>query len=314
MKIVTVRDKTLECDSENKPFSNDFKSRTNQLENVYAVQLGYFEYGFDMILALVPQSEEKVWIHSTLAYQSDLVDKTGQCLTSVNLYRCSAYFAVLPDGTQVFTDYQNNCVKCVNPSGEVSELFTTRPLRPSGICVTNNDRGIGILVSLEDNVSYQPTPASLRMVRQYSLKGDIISIYRCDELSQDETPLFNRPDAIVQNQNKDICVVNRTGFDSGEVCIVTEDGNLKSRYQGNNITFDPCDICCDSKMNIIVSDYSNTCVHFLNSDGEFSHYLLTKQTLLGDPWSVGIYDDCLWVGCNRGKVQRFRLIQNRQIS
>lgn len=101
------------------------------------------------------------------------------------------------------------------------------------------------------------------MVKHYSLKGDVICIYRCDEQSDDLSLLFNRPDALTQNRNKDICVVNRTDFDSGEVCIITEEGNFKSRYQGNGLTFDPCGICCDSKMNIIVSDYSNTCVHLL---------------------------------------------------
>lgn len=307
MKILPIADEKQDSDLKEALIRKNSHSKHGN-DQVCAVQLDYIEYGLDMILALVPQNEDRVWIHSTLSYQSDLVDSFGQCLSSIDLHRCSAHFSLLPCGRQVFTDYQNKCIKSVNVEGEVVTLFSTQPLRPCGIFVTESERGLGILVSLEDNVSYQPIPTSQRMVKHYSLKGDVICIYRCDEQSDDSSPLFNRPDALTQNRNKDICVVNRTDFDSGEVCIITEEGNLKSRYQGNGLTFDPCGICCDSKMNIIVSDYSNTCVHLLTCEGEFSAYLLTRDTLLGDPWCVGIYNDCLWLGCNRGRIERYRLL------
>ena len=305
MKIIPFNDKMPESDFKEALMGKESMSKNDK---VSAAQMDRIDYGLDMILALVPQNEEKVWIHSTLSYQSDLVDKTGQCLTSINLQRCSAHFALISNGCQVFTDYQNKCVKRVNLDGEVVIMFSTQPLRPCGICITESVRGLGVLVSLEDSVSYQPTPSNQRMVRHYSLRGDIVSIYRCDEQTDDNSLLFNRPDALTQNHNKDICVVNRTNFDSGDVCILTEDGNLKSRYQGNNINFDPCGICCDSKLNIIVSDYSNKCIHLLNSEGQFLVYLLKKDVLMGNPWSVGMYNDYLWVGCNGGKIGRYRLI------
>lgn len=60
-------------------------------------------------------------------------------------------------------------------------------------------------------------------------------------------------------------------------------------------------------MNIIVSDYSNICVYFLIREGEFFVYLFIRDILLGDFWCVGIYNDCLWLGCNRGRIERYRL-------
>lgn len=94
------------------------------------------------------------------------------------------------------------------------------------------------------------------------------------------TRLFTVPFRVKQNGNTDICVVNWTNNDTGELLILSMFWSLKYVYPEQYLIekFKPFDLVCDSLCNIIVSNYSkNVQVRLLNSYGEFIKYLLTEN-------------------------------------
>uniref|UniRef100_A0A8W8IJK5 ceramidase n=1 Tax=Magallana gigas TaxID=29159 RepID=A0A8W8IJK5_MAGGI len=125
------------------------------------------------------------------------------------------------EGDVYATDFDNDCVLGLSPSGSISTLFRTAPLVAVGICPSTKG---GLMVTLVDDESerYQPDSSSRRLVRHVTLTGDVIR----------ETNQF-----------------------AGELVILSISGFLKSVYQGKNqgFQFNPIDVVCDSHCNLIVN-------------------------------------------------------------
>jgi hypothetical protein len=112
---------------------------------------------------------------------------------------------------------------------------------------------------------------------------------------------------VKQNGNSDICVVNQTSITTGNVVILSSSGRLRSVYHGQELNDDffPSDVECDSRYNILVTDYYNHKVHLLSPDGEFLKFLLTEKEVYG-PSALSLYGSTLWVGNSEGAVKLFR--------
>lgn len=119
--------------------------------------------------------------------------------------------------------------------------------------------------------------------------------------------LFYLGESLRQNNNTDICVVNRASMAAGELVILSSSGFLKSIYQGKNqgFQFNPIDLVCDSHCNLIVSDSINSQVHLVSPEGEFMKYLLTENEIT-KPYSISLYKSTLWVGNKHGLVKVFQ--------
>lgn len=75
---------------------------------------------------------------------------------------------------------------------------------------------------------------------------------------------------IMENNNGDICISD----DNADVMIVVNlAGKVRFRYDGKparkNNQFSPRNIVTDSLNQIIIADYSNSCLHIINQDGQF---------------------------------------------
>lgn len=121
-----------------------------------------------------------------------------------------------------------------------------------------------------------------------------------------KTPLFLYPYRIAENTNGDICVIDRTGMNNGQLVVLSSSGKLKFQYRGNGSSqadFDPRGICCDSIGHILLSDCNNRCVHLLNKEGSFLTYLIKTDEEL---WSMSLYMNTLWIGGKNGIIYAYR--------
>ncbi|KAK3105574.1 hypothetical protein FSP39_000883 [Pinctada imbricata] len=66
------------------------------------------------------------------------------------------------------------------------------------------------------------------------------------------------------------------------------------------------DVACDHLGRILVTDYNNHAVHLLSEDGHFLELILTKQSPLWRPVSLGLHGDTLWIGCDKGVVRVYK--------
>lgn len=111
-----------------------------------------------------------------------------------------------------------------------------------------------------------------------------------------QTRLFTSPYRVTQNGNNDICVVNWTEKNNGNLMILFSSGVLKSVFAGKNLG-NEClisGVVCDSHHNIIISDTFNRLIALLNPDGEFMKYLLTPKSSTC-PTSISLYNSKLWI-------------------
>ena len=203
-----------------------------------------------------------------------------------------------------FTDWENNSISCLSPSGSVFPVFSTNPLVPWGICQTKEG---GLLVSLTDTEmdDYEPSSDSRRLVRNVTLTGDVIHEYEYQEDRQ--TRLFTWPYIVKQNGNTDICVINWMSESTCDLLILSHTGSLKTVYSGNkqNLPFLPSDLANDSLCNIIVSELLNSTIHLLSPEGQFKRYLLSESQLQS-PTAMSLKNSTLWIGDDNGCIKLFQ--------
>ncbi|XP_062613441.1 uncharacterized protein LOC134275200 [Saccostrea cucullata] len=211
---------------------------------------------------------------------------------------------VTSTGDVYFTDFSNKSIRCLSLSGSVSTVISTDPLVPLGICQSVDSE---LLVTFRDKESddYKLESHSRRLMRHITVTGDVIHKYEYQEDGQ--TRLFTLPYRVTQNKNSDICVVNRTIANAGELVIMSLTGRLKFIYSGQNLKkkFCPTAVLYESLCNILVTDLNNNQIHLLSSNGEFLKFLLT-QNEENHPVRLSLYKSMLWVGHWEGLVKVFK--------
>ncbi|XP_062596481.1 uncharacterized protein LOC134257926 [Saccostrea cucullata] len=278
------------------------------LDNISAIETNLFQYvtcSEDVILYVETLNENECYVYDMESDNVDLVNKQGEKKQTFNIGRNVKDMCVTNKGIY-FTKIGDKLIRCLSPSGSISTFFSADAvdLEPTGISSSVDD---GFLVSLKDfeTDDFELESGSRRLVKYLTMTGDIIHEYEYQEDGQ--TRLFTYPGRLCQNNNTDICVMNITSDNTGEIVIITVSSLLRSVYRGQNLKEDffPADLVCDSICNILVSDAYNSLIHLLSPEGEFLKYLLTEQEVTR-PMAISLYKSTLWVGTAEGIVKIFK--------
>ncbi|XP_061174268.1 tripartite motif-containing protein 2-like [Saccostrea echinata] len=276
--------------------------------------------GNRMIKYISPISDTQAWFREFRSSENVLLNiangnaESGCMFGETQSDHIPDDFITLSNGVHIYTWHAGHSVMKISPpKANISEMSTNKvvkladlsPLFPVGICATAEDR---FLVSAIDTTAFSEDLFTKRqpkksVVMLLSNSGKTKKVYQYDE--DGKTSLFLYPYRISVNTNGDICVIDRTAIDSGQLCVLSQ-GKLRYRYKGNGPNqseFDPRGISCDSASNILLSDCGNKCVHLLKENGNFLTYLIRSEEGL---WSMSMFLNILWIGGKNGFIHAYR--------
>lgn len=277
--------------------------KAQNVSDMNATPISEFHLGEKTIANICPESEDVAWINGVSEDFSTLVTIKGERKKRQKHSASFGNCTLMTNGDLYFNDYMAQCIKKLSPTGAISVVKETKPLTPLGISLMHDGC---LLVTLDSEEFSSTTGKCKNMVWHMTQAGRVLKEY---EFSLDgKTKLFVCPYRAVQNGNSDICVVDVMTSNTGRVVVLRKEGALKFHYNGNiaSKTFDPSMVCCDVSYNILVSDYTNDCVHVVTADGQFVRYLLTGQNGLFKPYCLAMFNNCLWIGCRGGKIKVVR--------
>ncbi|XP_062607582.1 uncharacterized protein LOC134269409 [Saccostrea cucullata] len=271
-------------------------------DDISLTETSLFKYGEKAVVLLKTLCEDQCYIKQ---FESPYIEQVNNEGEKKHKYYTSTNDMCVTDTDDVyFADFSNNSISCLSPSGSVSTVISTDPLKPIGIC-QSVDGGLLVILGKKESDPYKLNSHSRRLVRHITVTGDVIHEYEYQE--DGHTRLFTVPYRVTQNSYTDICVVNRTNPNEGELLIVSISGHMMSVYRGQNLAeaFRPGNAVCDSFCNILVTDMNNIQIHLLSPDGEFLKFLLNKDEV-HHPTRLSINKSSLWVGYREGVVKVFK--------
>ena len=252
----------------------------------------------DIVRIIVPISCTQAWISDDWINAKLL---SLQCnKTQVKPLHPLNAFVILSKSDFIGTHYDDQVIRVVSSADKESVIMNTKPLHPTLISKTQTDQ---VLVTLRDDGNfYKLQPSSRRLVLRMTRTGDILHTY---EFRQDGTTrLFTFPTRAAQNGNTDICVVNCTSYDTGELIVLHQDGQVRACYREHEgLVLDITDVACDSDNRIIVLDFTAKCIHLLDPDVSFVRHL--PSDMFDNPLTMALYQGTLWVGFTDGTVKAF---------
>ncbi|XP_052087571.1 uncharacterized protein LOC127724592 [Mytilus californianus] len=196
------------------------------------------------------------------------------------------------------TDIEKCSIKVLRENGELEHRFHVSPFHPFGICPTKSGE---VWICLADKSSFIPELRGRTMVAKMTNLGERV----CKIEFPGGKTHFTFPYRCTENINEDLIVVDRIKETKGQVFIFDKSCQPKGGYIGTSVDreFDPRDVCCNSKGNIIISDYSNHAIHILLADGVLERLLKMDSKELLRPLSVANDDsDRIWITFNDGNV------------
>ena len=150
---------------------------------------------------------------------------------------------------------------------------------------------------------YNLKPSSRRLIQKMTLSGKVLNTYEFQ--NDDKTRLFTVPWKTTENLNSDICVINGTSSQTGELIVLHDDGRLRFTYRGQDDSgFNPSDVACDSERRIIVSEIDENSLHVLSPDGTFLGFLLSD--MFKQPAKMALFENYLWFGFSDGTVKVYK--------
>ncbi|XP_013421546.1 tripartite motif-containing protein 2-like [Lingula anatina] len=195
--------------------------------------------------------------------------------------------AVLPDGTIVVSEYNNN--KLIFMSQDLTLTKEIDMKRPVDLHSTNFNT---ILVA-------QPDLTQISIVNTHGVTVDTI-----------KHSSFQWPWCVTVLNNGNIVV---SDMNAKAVFILSPTGSLLHTYTGSgqNKLCCPCGVCVDQYDNIMVADHSTNKIHIISIDGKFVQFLATEDDGLQVPFGLTInHDGDIAVSQDEGEIKVFRYMDS----
>ena len=191
---------------------------------------------------------------------------------------------VVKSSGEIIITNRERMVKCLSKEGKLTTLIATAPFTVAGICLTGT----------EELVLCMRGQGNRNHIAIYSPDGSS-KMREMNGSDANNKHVITDPYRVAMNDT-DFCVVNY----QTNVVTIDQTGVLRWIYDATqNQNFAPHGICCDRYRNILVSDGSSHCVHYLDRDGQLIQMILTeKQIGLTCHWGIGVDDETgqVWVG------------------
>ncbi|XP_078331543.1 uncharacterized protein LOC111106522 [Crassostrea virginica] len=252
------------------------------------------------LLSVSCLSDSELWTCGYAYNILRLYNLQGELLSSVQTKSGNMPWdiAVTRSGDLVYTDYCDISINLVTGT-HIQTLITLRGWIPWGLCSTSSGDLLVIMTSDDGKQT--------KVVR-YSGTTEKQSIQWDDQ----GKPLYsssqyNYIKYLSENRNLDICVAD---WGANAVVVVSAAGKLRFRYTSPPSilleSFGPLGITTDSHGNILTSDFYNHCIHIIDQDGHFLHFIHNCGLHL--PWglSVDSRDNLFVAERNKGKVKKLQ--------
>ncbi|KAK3092573.1 hypothetical protein FSP39_004532 [Pinctada imbricata] len=229
------------------------------------------------------------WVMNSDSNTMYLYESSGKVVRSVTVKGSHGIKGmVIRRSGEMIVSCTDSKVRRVSSSGEVTTLIDTSPFRPYGVCL--NDRE-AFVVCMSDQgernhvALYSPdTGRKLLEIRGMNGRGKQQITY---------------PYCVASN-GKDLCVVN---VNPNHIVCVDERGYVRWLYDGKDAILTKsvylCGVSVDKYNNLLVTDYNNECVHYIDREGMLIQIILTQeQNGLSRPRGICVDDKIghLWVG------------------
>lgn len=265
-----------------------------QVMSKFQIRLGKIE-------TICPINESEVWIGYSRTDKIYRLEEKDGYLRKKGRYRLTEFqpinISVLSSSDLIFSCAGQNMITTMNNMQEASLYIDTYHLIPLGMYVNEKDE---IYVCLLSDYTYTVNEASIRQVVKYSADRERAMVIEKDKHKK---RYFTMPQSVIENVNRDICVVDINGSHDGRLLVFDRNGEKRFEYNGQQMTESPrCDLSAvtnDSKGNILISDEYFSRIHLLTKDGCFLGLLeIGKINDIFRPFAIQCDSkDAIWIGC-----------------
>ncbi|XP_061178985.1 tripartite motif-containing protein 55-like [Saccostrea echinata] len=256
--------------------------------------------GYKTLQSVSCVSEEEIWTNAYEVSDMKCFNIHGSLIKSIKTKsgEMPNDIAVTGAGDLVYSDWKTRTVNKVK-NGQTEEVIRLQGWVPTQLCVTSSS---DLLITMCSNDETQS-----KVVR-YSGSTEKQTI----QFDHEGKPLYSgnyETKYIDENRNFDICVAD---LGAGALVVVNQTGKFRFKYTGHpsatkNKPFEPYGITTDSQSQILTADHFNHCIHILDQDGVFLHYISNCD--MKNPYGLCVdKNNNLFVAEWRGSVKKIKYL------
>ena len=241
--------------------------------------------------SLVPTGKNTAWVASLNRDTMTMYDISGKNIRSVTVEKGARIWDIeVKQAGDLIVCNTDEKVRLVRVNGVVTNLIDTAPYTPWGVCLNEREEIVVCMVGQGDeNHMAVYSPDGKKQVRRIVVKDD------------KGRQLLIDPYRVVVN-GEYISVMNRMS----NVVTFDADGKVRWVYDGSQTEAGllyASGMCIDKYRNLLISDYVNRCVHYVDREGGLIQILLTRdQHGIEMPFGIGVNNETggVWVGGELG--------------